>query len=147
MNYVRKLMPALATAVLVASCSTPGPTDKLLKATPFETVHADLYPSSGYRQARMGPWATASSRCGLRAPARVVVVKRPTNGAVSIQTRDSVWEFHGDNEFRKCNGLPVRAPFAVYRPDPGFTGVDGFTLRIDFVNGERRVLDAQMRVH
>jgi hypothetical protein len=135
---------AAATAFL-ASCGTPR--HQLLEAAPFQNVNADLYWSEGYPRAMFGPWATATSACRLRAPARVSIVRAPAHGIAHVETRNSKWVFGGDNEFAKCNELPVRAPFMVYRPAPGFTGQDELTFRVNFVNGEQRIVKAQLRVH
>ncbi|MGD9830996.1 MAG: hypothetical protein AB7U66_19910 [Hyphomicrobiaceae bacterium] len=86
-----------------------------------------------------------TARCAT-ARTKVVIVRYPTHGQVSIQDDEAIISHADTGSVGRCKGRKVKGKKVVYEPFPDYSGVDAFTIRVTYANGASVVEVVNLRV-
>ncbi len=96
----------------------------------------------------VGPFATVGPSCTVTNQAKVSVLSRPRFGVArtALAWGDLVLA-PGGPLYPRCNEHKIVGMTVIYTPRPDFTGEDGFSFRLRFVDGEVRRITVVVTVN
>jgi hypothetical protein len=109
--------------------------DRLLSGAAKEIVRVHI---SNEEETFLGPFASVGKNCSSLGAAKVQMLQPPQHGAASVARRRGEIAFGDGSPLSHCNDKPIVGAVVRYAPADDFVGLDGFSFRITFPNGEVR---------
>jgi hypothetical protein len=75
------------------------------------------------------------------------VVKPPAHGKIDVEHGPVAANFPKGSPAYVCSGKSVQGNVIYYTPNPGFSGIDQFTMRLTGLNTDGTVQDGMFTVH
>ncbi len=130
---------AAACAALVAACAMAGEARLL----PQSTDDAKVLEVSGAGPALIYEWATVDGACRAAPPPAFYALQPPAHGALSGRSGDVRLR---TGEAAACPQGLSEGSQLFYTPAPGFSGRDGFVLRMVEADGAARTFSVTLQV-